>query len=129
MAQMVKNLSAMQETLFYPWVRKIPWRREWLPTPVFLPGEFHGQRSLVGYSSWSHKELDMTEQLTGNIIIRGAKNHQSITKFSFSSWQMKILCIYRRSQAIFSYFIFVNPCDEVRFIKWGITHDTLHVVL
>ena len=47
-----------------PWVRKIPWRREWLPTPVFLPGEFHGQRSLVGYSPWGCKELDMTEQLT-----------------------------------------------------------------
>ena len=34
---------------FHPWIRKIPWRRKWLPTPVFLPGEFHGQRSLVGY--------------------------------------------------------------------------------
>ena len=39
-------------------------RREWQPTPVFLPGEFHGQRSLVGYSSWGHKELDTTEWLT-----------------------------------------------------------------
>ena len=37
---------------------EIPWRREWLPTPVFLPGESHGQRSLVGYSLWGHKELD-----------------------------------------------------------------------
>ena len=37
-----------------PWVRKIPWRREWQPTPVFLPGKVHGQRSLVGYSPWSH---------------------------------------------------------------------------
>ena len=36
------------------------WRREWQPTPVFLPGEFHGQRSLVGYSPWSGKELYMT---------------------------------------------------------------------
>ena len=35
-----------------PWVGKMPWRREWLPTPVFLPGEFHGWRSLVGYSPW-----------------------------------------------------------------------------
>ena len=38
--------------------------REWLPTPVFLPGEFHGQRSLVGYSPWGCKESDTTEQLT-----------------------------------------------------------------
>ena len=44
-------------------LRKIPWRREWLPT-VFLPGEFHGQRSLAGYSSWGCKELDTTERLT-----------------------------------------------------------------
>ena len=38
-----------------------PWRRKWQPTPVFLPGKFHGQRSLVGYSPWGCKELDMTE--------------------------------------------------------------------
>ena len=40
------------------------WRRKWQPTPVFLPGDAHGQRSLVGYSSWGHKESDTTEQLT-----------------------------------------------------------------
>jgi len=45
----------------YPWVRKIPWTRDWLPTPVFLPGEFHRQRSLVGYSPWGLKELGMSE--------------------------------------------------------------------
>ena len=49
---------------FDPWVRKIPWRRAWLLTPVFLPGEFYGQRNLVGYSPWGPKELDMAEQLT-----------------------------------------------------------------
>ena len=37
---------------FDPWVGRIPWRRKWKPTPVFLPGKFHGQRSLVGYSPW-----------------------------------------------------------------------------
>ena len=46
---------------FNPWVRKIPWRRAWQPTLVFLPGEFHGQRSLVGYSPWGLKEPDTTE--------------------------------------------------------------------
>ena len=49
---------------FDPWIGKIPWRRKWQPTPVFLPGEFHGQRSLVGYGPWGHKESDMTEWLT-----------------------------------------------------------------
>ena len=47
---------------FNPWVRKIPWRKTWQPTPVFLPGEFHGQRSLEGYSPWGHKESDTTER-------------------------------------------------------------------
>ena len=42
-------------------VRKIPWRREGQPTPVFLPGEFHGQRSLAGYNPWGHKESVRTE--------------------------------------------------------------------
>ena len=46
---------------FSPWVRKIPWGREWQPTPVFfLPGKPHGQRSLVGYSPQACKEWDMT---------------------------------------------------------------------
>ena len=57
---MVKNLPAMQETVSIPMSGKSPWRRAWQPTPVFLPGEFHGQRSLVGYSPWGHKELDTT---------------------------------------------------------------------
>ena len=47
--------------MFDPWVGKIPCKRAWQPTPVFLPGESHGQRSLVGYSPWSHNELDVTE--------------------------------------------------------------------
>ena len=61
--QMVKNLPAVLETLD-PQAKKIPWRRQWLPTPVFSPGEFHGHRSLVGYSPWGCKESDMTERLT-----------------------------------------------------------------
>ena len=56
-----KNPRAMQETSrrhgLDPWVRKIPWRRTWQPTPVFLPGEFQRQRRLMGYSSWGHKRV------------------------------------------------------------------------
>ena len=48
---------------FNHWVRKIPWRREWLPTPVFLPGGLHGQRSLAGYSPWGHEESDTPEHM------------------------------------------------------------------
>ena len=60
----VKNLSAMQETWIWSGVGKIPWRREWQPTPVFLPWKFWGQKSLACYSPWSPEELDMTEQHT-----------------------------------------------------------------
>ena len=59
---MVKHLPATQETNVNPWVGKIPWRRAWQPTPVFLPGEFHRQRSLVGCSPWGLKESDATER-------------------------------------------------------------------
>ena len=63
-AQMVKNLPAMQETRFGPGGGKIPWRREWQCTPVFFPGEFYGERSLASYSPWSRKESDVSEQPT-----------------------------------------------------------------
>ena len=46
---------------FNPWVGKIPWRREWQPTPVFLPGESYGQRNGGGYNPWGPKESDTTE--------------------------------------------------------------------
>ena len=63
MAQTVKNLPVMQETWIRSWFRKIPWRREWLPSLVFLPGKFRGQRSLGGYSPWGSEESDTTEEL------------------------------------------------------------------
>jgi len=58
---MVKNPPAMPATWVQSLVGKSPWRRKRLPTPVFWPGEFHGQRSLAGYSSWGRKKSDMTE--------------------------------------------------------------------
>ena len=63
-AQVVKNLPANAGDMrhgFDPWVGKIPRRRAWKPTPVLLPGESCGQRSLVGYSPWGRKEMDTTE--------------------------------------------------------------------
>ena len=61
---MVKNLPQCRRPEFNPWVGKIPWRRAWQHTPAFLPGESHGQRSLVGYSPWGRKALDTTEPLS-----------------------------------------------------------------
>ena len=68
------------------WVRKIPWRRKQQPNPVFLPGKSHGQRSLMGYSPWCCKELDMTQQLSMHNDIC----YYSITQYVFIA--LNILC-------------------------------------
>ena len=71
---MVKNICLQctrhRRLGFDPWVGKIPWRRKWQPTPVFLPGESHGQRSWVGYSPWDGKELDMAEHARIYILFK-----------------------------------------------------------
>ena len=64
MAQMVKNLPAVRRPVFDSWIGKIPWRRQWQLTSVFLPGKSDGQRSLVGCSPWGCKESDKIELLT-----------------------------------------------------------------
>ena len=75
---MVKNLPAMQETRVPPLGREDLLEQEMAITPVFLPGESHGQRSLVGYSPWGCKELDMTEQLN---LPRYRKRRENIRLF------------------------------------------------
>ena len=90
---MVKNLPANAGDLnrheFDPWVRKTPWRRPWQPTPVFLPGESHGQRGLAGYSPKGHKESDTTEApehaRTHSILGREETNSAKFSK--------EIICI------------------------------------
>ena len=82
---MVKNLRPG----FNPWVRKILWRREWRSTPVLLPGEFHGEESLAGYSWWDRKESDTTEWLTYKHKSRqntGGKSLGEIQKFLLYQW-------------------------------------------
>ena len=73
---------------FYPWVGKILCRRAWQPTPVFLPGEFHGQRNLVDSSPWGLRESDTTEQLTLHINIWGLRVTSTRTdvKYKIQGW-------------------------------------------
>ena len=71
MAQAVKNLLAVQEAGFDLWVGMMPWRREW--PPVFLLGEFRGQRSLAGYSPRGPKEWDTVEQVTLSLLNHSLK--------------------------------------------------------
>ena len=74
---------------FDPWVRKIPWRRKWQPTPVLLPRKFYGWRSLVGYSPWDRKDSDTTEWLSLTSLYMSIPN-------SFPLWYPKIclLCLW-----------------------------------
>ena len=126
----VENLPATQETWLWslgqedPWVRKIPWRRTWQPTPVLLPGESHGWRSLVGCSPWGHKELDTTERphfhfslscigegngnplqcsCLENPVNKGAWREQSIVSqrvgHNWSNWA----CLFSRVMLFFPY--------------------------
>ena len=69
---------------FDSWVRKIPWRRKWQPTPVFLPGEFCGQRSLVGYNPQARKESDVTEWLSTHQHV-GPREQSVIIQQTFMS--------------------------------------------
>ena len=81
-----------------PWVRKIRWRRKWQPIPVFLPGESHGQRSLVGYSPWGWKELDTSEHRTrtpvlgsGNLLGTHAQHsHRTQQCFAHNEYSVNI---------------------------------------
>ena len=76
---------------FNPWVRKIPWRWAWQFTPVFLPGESHGQRHLVGYSPWGRKESVVTEQLNNdnNNSLFGRGGFLCITGYFTASLPMR----------------------------------------
>ena len=93
--------EAMQDTRVQSLGCEIPWRRQWQPTPVFLPGKFHGQRSLVDYSLWGCKELDMTEWLTLSLSIYTCpllSLHQTVPKSTI------LWCFL-----IFIHVIFISP--------------------
>ena len=91
---MVKNLLKCRRPGFDPWVGKIPWKRKWQPTPVFLPGESHEQRNLAGYGLLGCKESDTTERLKlsnftyfqGHLGSIGVPEHTQIF-----SWSGKLL--------------------------------------
>ena len=80
---------------FDPWIGKIPWRRAWQPTPVFWPGESHGQRSLAEYSPWGCQELNTTEQLTLSLHVLAIVNSAAMnTRVHMFFFNYGFLCIY-----------------------------------
>ena len=102
----------------------MPWRRKWQPTPVFLPGKSQGQRGLVGYSPWGHKESDMTKQLTFSLS-RGERlgfnnfgfRDNYISSYLFSFWWCRGAAINIPSKVKWS-------CSVVsEGEKWGIRYS------
>ena len=81
---MVKNLPECRRLEFDPWVGKIPWNREWPSIPVSLTGEFHRQRSLVGYSPWGHKESETTEELSLSPVFLPGEFHRQRSLVGYS---------------------------------------------
>ena len=91
----------MQETQVWSLGQEDPWRKACLPTPVFLPGESHGLRSLAGYSLWGHKELDMTEWFsTQNLFFKNTQDYKlhvwklSAQKHIFILYNVSVFSIY-----------------------------------
>ena len=70
-----RQCRRLKRSAFDHRIGKSPWRRAWQPTLVFLSGEFHGQKSLVGYSPWGHKESDITEWLILSLLFQGENTY------------------------------------------------------
>ena len=101
---------------FYPWVRKNPWRRKWQPTPVFLPGKFHGQRSMVGCSPWSRErvghDLVIKQQQQQQVLFSNSRPLLYYHHFRLYTWTLPdgqhwkqidyILCSQRQRSSIWS---------------------------
>ena len=95
---------------------KIPWGREWLPTPVFSPGEFHGQRRLVGYSPWGFIESDLTEWL-----ILWLPSKATSSQPSFSSCDLLKVLVFETYFA-FSFIVQVWLQNELKILIWNFAH-------
>ena len=80
-------MQAAQEMRFNPWIAKMPWRRKWQPTPVFLPGKSHGQKSLAGYSPWGRKGV----------------GHDLVTKQQHINEKILLICMLRYNMYVLKY--------------------------
>ena len=88
-------MQEIRDTGSIPGWGRFPWRREWQPIPVFLPGEFHGQSCVVGYSPWGCKESDMTDQLTFSLsllYIKYFNNEDLLYSTGNSTQYLEIAC-------------------------------------
>ena len=129
-ALVVKNLPVSSGDAkgcgFDPQVRKIPWMRAWQPTPVFLPGDCHGQRILEGYSQWVHKESDTTKATTNQLYYYHFITRQRWTFLLFYSVVFLTLCHLCYS----TYSKFQRSCFKIAtWVAQNISHWVLDLFL
>ena len=107
------NTGATEDVGSIPWSGGSPWRKEWLPTPVFLPGKFHGLRSLAGYSLWGlrvgHDWSDLA--CTNKNFLKNVRNSNTdnskkteTTHLSVNQWTDTQNVVYPYNRVLFSYF-------------------------
>ena len=100
---------------FNPWIRKIPWRRKWQPTPALLPGKSHGQRSVVDYSSRGRKESDTTERLPFHFhFLKNALTRLTPDKTQKAHWHIQITK-HIKGKLIMPYGILHSPLSDSGF--------------
>ena len=125
----VKDLPANAgDTGFDPWVGKIPWSRKWWPTPVFLPGEFHWQRSLVGYSPWGSQRVghdwvanaSTFQWLRLHASIAGDRGSIPGQGIEFKSWSDPTCCVVQKKKAetIWWRWIYLRCRQQQQQNKW-----------
>ena len=101
-----------------PWVGKIPWRKKWQPTPVFLPGKSHEQRSLVGYNPWGRKESDRTERLNSNTCFKMTELHFLLRCVLASTFKVLLMNLLRVNYLDhFQQFTFCQTREKVTWRK------------
>ena len=96
--------------VFDPWVRKIPWRRKWHPTPVFLPGKSHGRRSLAGNSPWAHKESHSTSM--DKSVFMGALGSRLEAVKLKCSWRLRAILRRQVHHQMANLWTVVLPTDK-----------------
>ena len=127
-ASVVRNLPASARDTGD--ASSVPWRRKWQPTPVFLPEKSHGQRSLVGYSAWGHKELDMTDQLSTHAC-KSPKLSKAIWSFiKWQTWVRQVLKLFPAltfcaiMSALDKFYFLLHTCNEIHGKQWFLWSST-----
>ena len=122
---MAENQSAVQETKIDPWVGKMPWRREWQPTPVFLPGESHGQRNLASYSRRGLKESDTIEAANTFTLLTNSTSNLRGEKWSHCNFKWDWAYEYV-SESEFTPLLWTDGFNYIEIIvqiKWRDPHE------